>query len=439
MSAAGQRRAIAAWVMYDWAYGAFTTVVSTFVFATYFTRAVAADPASGAAGWAGAQTAAALLITVLSVPLGAVADRGGRRRPMLAAATAIMATATLCLWFVRPVPQDVPLALALVVTATVAFEVATVFYNAMLPGLASPGHLGRLSMLGWGAGYAGGLSCLGLSLVLLISPEVPPFGLDRAQAEHVRATALLAGAWLIVFGWPVSVFVPETAQRAPWGQAVREGMAELREVLRALAGEANLRRFLIARLFYMDGLTTLFAFGGIYAAGTFGMDAQEVLIFGIGLNVTAGLGALGFAFLEDRIGAKTTIMTAVLALAALGTAVLLVHDRTLFWALGLGLGVFVGPAQAASRSLMARLAPADASAAWFGMFALSGRVTAFLGPMALGAVTAAFHSQRAGMAVIPLFLVAGAALLAGVASPGAEIRPPRPGGDIGQPDQLRHQ
>ncbi len=424
------RRAIAAWVLYDWAYGAFSVVVTTFVFAAYFTQKVAPDPATGASLWAGTQAAAGLAIALLSVPLGAVADRAGRRRLMLGGASAIMAACTLGLWFVQPRTSDITLALVLVGVGTTAFEVATVFYNAMLPGLVSPQRLGRLSMLAWGAGYAGGLSCLGLCLVVLVFPTPPHFGLDPARAEQVRATALLAGVWLLLFGWPVAVFVPEAGRRAPWRRAMREGAAELRDVLRAAWAHRPLRRFLVARLLYMDGLTTLFAFGGIYAAGQFGLTPSQVLIFGIGLNVTAGIGALTFAFLEDRIGARTTILVALACLSGLSFVLLLIHDRTLFWVLGHALGLFVGPAQAASRSLMARMAPAGARAAYFGLFALSGRVTGFIGPLALSLATALFASQRAGMAVIVVLLAVGGVLLAFVASPPADAGTAGAGGDI---------
>lgn len=415
-------RAIAAWVLYDWAYGAFNTVVTTFVFATYFTQKVAPDPATGASLWAGMQAVAGLAIALLSVPLGAVADRSGRRRGLLAAFSFVMALGTLLLWFVRPGPADLWLALGLVGLASVAYEIATVFYNAMLPGLVGPRRLGRLSMLAWGAGYGGGLVCLALCLLVLVLPDPAPFGLDRARAEHVRATALLAGGWLVLFGWPACVFIRDRGPRLPWRAAVADGVREWRQVLRDALAHAPLRRFLLARLLYIDGLTTLFQFGGIYAAGQFGLSASEVLVFGIGLNVTAGLGALGFAFLEDRIGAKSSVLISLAALSLLGVALLLTHDRTAFWVLGHAVGIFVGPAQAASRSMMARLAPSDARAAWFGLFALSGRVTAFLGPLALSLATAAFASQRAGMAVIVVLLALGALVLRGVPSPAAEPR-----------------
>jgi len=408
---------VAAWVLYDWADSAFATVVSTFVVATYFTQAVAADPVTGAAQWAGAHALAGLLIALLAVPMGAVADRGGWRGRMLGVAIAVMAGCTMALWFVRPDPSFVPLALVLVVTATVAFEVATVFYNAMLPEIARPAQIGRLSMLAWGAGYAGGLACLVLSLVLLVQPDPALFGLDRGEAEHVRAAAVLAGLWVAVFAWPAAVFIPEPVQAQPWRGAVRASMAELRTTLRDAIRNPALRRFLIARMLFMDGLITLFAFGGIYAAGEFGFTAQDVLLFGIGLNVTAGLGVLGFSFIEDRIGPKSTVLASLAALVALGTPLLLVTDPAWFWGLGLALGLFVGPAQAASRSLMAHMAPPEARAAWFGLFALSGRVTAFVGPALLGLATAAFQSQRAGMAVVILLLAAGAIALAPLPSP----------------------
>ena len=405
--------AVAAWVLYDWAYGAFTTIVSTFVVAAYVTQAVAVDAATGTAAWAGAQAAAGLLIAMLAVPLGAVADRGGRQRAMLGLATAVMVAATLALWIVRPHAGDLLLALALVALGTVAFEIATVFYNAMLPALARPGRLGRLSMLAWAAGYGGGLCALALSLLLLTRPGLLPF-LDAVPAGRVRACAVLAALWIAAFGWPVAVFAPPAPVRLGWGRAVRQGAAQMRATWADAVRQPALRRFILARALYTDGLITLFAFGGIYAAQRFGLDAKGVLAFGIRLTVAAGVGTLACAFIEDRIGAKATALGSVLALAAFGAAVLAASDRAAFMWLATALGLFVGPAQAASRSLMAQLAPPDQRAAYFGLFALSGRVTGFLGPLTVSAVTGAGYGLRAAMAVIVLFLLAGAWLLAGV-------------------------
>ena len=181
--------------------------------------------------------------------------------------------------------------------------------------------------------------------------------------------------------------------------------------------QANLAKFLLARMIYQDGLNTLFAFGGIYAAGTFGMDTAEVILFGITLNLSAGLGAFLFALLDDRIGSKRTILIALVGLMVSGTVALLATDKTVFWAVGIVLGIFIGPAGSASRSMMARLAPAHQRTEMFGIFALTGKVTAFIGPFLFGTATWLFDTQRAGMATILVMFVVGAALLTRVREP----------------------
>ncbi|HYZ34627.1 MAG TPA: MFS transporter [Crenalkalicoccus sp.] len=403
-----------AWALYDFANSAFPTVISTFVIAAYFTRAIAPDPATGQAQWGWMQMVAGIGIALASPVLGAVADAGGRRRLLLGLCTAVLVLAVAGIWFARPRPEDAAWALGCVAVATVAFELGTVFYNAMLPQVAPPDRLGRVSGLAWGLGYAGGLLCLVLCLAL-VRADPPPFGLDRAAAEPVRATALLTAGWIALFGWPVLLALPRgDAPLRGWREAARAGLAETAALLRQLPRHPALARFLLARLFYTDGLNTLFAFGAIYAAGVFGMGIEEILVFGIALNATSGLGAAGFGLVEDRLGSRRTVLVALLALIALGAGLLLAESKGAFWALALALGLFIGPAQAASRTLMARLAPPAEMTAHFGLFALSGRVTGFVGPAVLAAVTQATGSQRAGMATILLFLAMGCAILLGV-------------------------
>ncbi|MGK7866934.1 MFS transporter [Falsiroseomonas sp. E2-1-a20] len=404
-----------AWALYDWANSSFPTVVSTFVIAAYFVQGIAADPVSGQAQWGWMQSAAGLAVALLSPVLGAVADAGGRRRLMLGVATLLTAIATGMIWFALPAPDYALYTLVCVGLATIAFEIGTVFYNSMLPGVAPPGRLGRVSGFGWGLGYAGGLACLALSLVVLIQPDPAWFGLDRAASEHVRAVALLVAAWLLVFSWPVLVALPDPAGPRPsWAQAAARGLEEIAGLIRTLPKNSALARFLVARLFYTDGLNTLFAFGAIYAAGVFGMGLDRILLFGIAMNVTAGLGAAGFALIEDRVGSRRMVLGALLAMVVLGAGLLLATSELWFWIMALSLGLFFGPAQAASRSFMARLAPPDEVSAHFGLFALSGRITGFLGPAALAAVTTATGSQRLGMATVLVFLAIGAAILATV-------------------------
>jgi MFS transporter, UMF1 family len=421
VTAKPSRRALAAWCLYDWANSAFPTVIETFIFSAFFARAVASDVATGTEQWGYALAAAGVAVAVFSPILGAVADRAGARKPWLLAATLMTATAAAMLWFTKPAPDYVTWALIWFALGTIAFEFGTVFYNAMLPDLVPEEKLGRLSGWGWGLGYAGGLACLVIALFGLIRAE--PFGLDPAVAEPVRATALLVAGWTIVFALPLLLFTPD---RKPTGisaaRAVREGLAALWRTLREARRYGNMGRFLIARMVYTDGLNTVFAFGGIYAAGTFGMATDEIIMFGIALNVTAGLGAAAFAWVDDWIGPKPTILIALAGLMAAGAALVLVEDKTLFWALGLVLGIFFGPAQAASRSLMARLVPRGMEAEMFGLYALTGKATAFAGPLLLGWATVAYDSQRAGMATTLAFLVLGFLLLLFVRAPGSSPR-----------------
>ncbi|WP_431282934.1 MFS transporter [Humitalea sp. 24SJ18S-53] len=407
-----------AWALYDWANSAFPTVVSTFVIAAYFSQGIAADPAAGQAQWGAMQTIAGLALALTCPLLGAIADAGGRRRLMLFWCTIVTSVATGLIWFGTPDPGSAIWVLVCVGVATVAFELGTVFYNAMLPQVATPDRLGRVSGIAWGLGYAGGLACLAITLVIFVQPNPSWFGLDRGQAEHVRAAAILVAVWMLAFGWPVLIALPDPpGERPGWRLAATRGLAEIIDVVKRLPSNPPLLRFLVARLFYTDGLNTLFAFGAIYAAGVFGMSMEQILLFGIALNVTAGLGAAGFGLVEDRIGSRVTILIALVALIICGTGLLIATTQAAFWVLALCLGVFIGPAQAASRALMAHMAPPGEAAVHFGLFALSGRVTGFLGPAALAAVTAATGSQRAGMATVVVFLAVGAAILWTVAQP----------------------
>lgn len=406
------KRAVFSWCLYDWANSAYPTIITTFVFGTYFAKAVAETEETGTAQWGMAMGAAGLAVALLGPVLGAIADRGGRRKPWLLAFTVVTVIGCALLWYTRPDTSDVVWALVLVAITTIAFEFAMIFYNAMLPDIAGPERVGRVSGWGWGIGYLGGLACMVIALFAFLQTDTPMFGLSKETAEHVRATTLLTAAWFALFAIPLFLFTPDRASTgASWSTATREGLAILWNTLRNIRKYDPILRFLLARMLYADGLATLFAFGGIYAAVTFGMDEAEVVQFGIALNVTAGIGAFAFAWADDRFGAKSVIVISLVAMIVLGSAALAVESKAAFWAVGVSLGIFVGPSQAASRSMMARLAPPDMRTEMFGLFALSGRATAFLGPLAFGWATLAFNSQRAGMATIVIFFVLGLALM----------------------------
>lgn len=411
----GQRESGAgqfAWALFDWANSPFTTLIITFVFPAYFATAIVGDQVRGQAIWGYAIGASGLVVALLSPPLGAIADVGGRRKPWIMGFTLVCIIATALLWFAAPSVASAPLALACVAIANLGFEFGTTFNNAMLPDIVTEERLGRLSGWAWGLGYAGGLAALAVALAAFVQPATPPFGLDREQAEHVRIIGPLVAIWFGLFVWPLFVFTPDRPGRnLAFAAAIREGLHTLRDTLKALRSGREVPLFLLAHMLYADGLITLFAFGGIYVSGTFGMSLSEVIVFGAVLNVAAGLGAFLFGWVDDRIGSRPTAALALAGLILASVAAVSVQTRPWLWVAGCFIGLFVGPTQAASRSLMARLSPPDHRAAYFGLFALSGKATAFVGPVVVAVVTDVTGSQRLGLATIIAFLASGLVLL----------------------------
>ncbi len=403
-STRGRPRVVGAWALYDFGSSAFNTLVVTFVYSTYFTRAFAADVVTGTALWSRAVAVSAILVALASPVLGALADEGGHRKRFLFIATAIAVLGAAALFAIPP--PAVMLALTVFVVANVAFESANVFYNAFLPDVADRRNIGRVSGFGWGLGYVGGIAALLLALFVVLRSD-PPTGVE------VRSTNLLVAAWYAVFAIPLFLFVREqrAVGRPPATRLVRAAFTRLMATFHEIRRYRQVVRFLLARLVYNDGLITVFAFGGIYAAGTFGFDTPKLIQFGILLNITAALGAWLFGFIDDRLGGKRTLVITLVCLSLTTLGALLVRDETGFWICGALLGIFVGPNQAASRSLMGRFVPDGRENEFFGFFAFSGRATAFLGPLLLGIAASLFNSQRAGFAVVLAFFLGGLLLL----------------------------
>jgi UMF1 family MFS transporter len=442
------RSALLGWVLFDWATQPFFTLVTTFVFAPYFAAALAPDPVTGQSLWGYATAAAGLILAALSPVLGSVADASGPKKPWIAASGFVLVIATTALWWAAPgVPGAIPLALIAFGFATIATEIAAVCNNAMMPHLVPPERLGRLSGTGWAVGYAGGLVSLVIVLGFLAAiPETgrtyfglePLFGLDPAAREGDRITGPFSAVWFVVFALPLFLFTPDVPRTGrSLREAARTGLAQVRATLVDARRHRSVIRFLLANMVYQDALVALFAFGGIYGAGVFGWGATELGIFGILLTITGTAGALIGGRLDDRIGAKPVIMGAIGLLLLVNLGVLsLGRDHIffvvgtdapapddglygslpekLFVALGLVIGAVAGPLQASSRSLLARLVPAGEAGRYFGLLALSGRVTSFLSPLLIAVSTDLFDTQAAAPAVLIGFLVVGGFLLSGV-------------------------
>ncbi len=452
MEATASRRGIGSWLLFDWAAQPWFTLVTTFVFGPYFTSRLAADPVSGQALWGYAAAAAGLVIAICSPILGAIADTSGARKPWIAGFSVLIVLGSAGLWFAAPGAEGaIAIAMVAFVVGTIGTEFATVFTNAMMPDLVPEHRLGRLSGTGWAVGYVGGLVSLILMLGFFVGdPQTgrtilgvaPAFGLDAASHEGDRASGLFTAAWYVVFVIPLFLFTPDTPRRMGVFAALRPGLTELGATLRGLRRQTNAARYLIANMIYTDGMVALTVFGAIYAASVFGWGTIELGLFGIVIIVAGIFGSYAGGHLDDRIGPKPVVIGS-LAILALATAVILSIDAThilfvipaappvagdglfassgerVYLLLGVMIGLTVGPMQAASRTLLVRIAPLGKMTEYFGLYALTGKVTSFLGPLAVGALTAASGSQRVGISVVVVFFVVGALLLAGV-RPGRE-------------------
>lgn len=433
---------ILGWMLFDWAQQPFYTLITTFLFASYFANVFIGDNAHGFALWGYATAAAGLLVAVLSPILGAIADETGRLKRWLAGFSLTFIAAQAALWFAEPGASAMifPMLVAIVIAA-VSAEFTTVFNNALMPAVVSRESFGRLSGAGWALGYAGGLVSLVLVTGFLLPDSStqktilgfePPFGPGSASHMAERLIGPLSAVWYLLFVLPLFLFTPDLPdKRVSMSEAASRGLSQLRTTLLGLPAMPNILRFLIARMLYIDGLLAIFTFGGIYAGALFGWGAMQLGLYGLMLSVTAAIGALIGGFLDDRLGAKPVIVGSLLLLIAGLTGILLIDKDVGGAALGgeafLGLdastflrpaelfylgcsalvGLAGGPLQASSRSLMARMVPPDRVTEFFGLYAFSGKITAFLAPLVIGVVASATGSQRIGIAMILLFLIGG--------------------------------
>jgi UMF1 family MFS transporter len=405
-------RQIVAWAFYDFAISAYFVVIYTFVFATYFSDKIAPNVITGTALWSYTISASGLLIALLSPFLGAIADYSGQHKRWLFFFTYLAVVTIALLWFAYPNGNSITLVLSCIFLSNFALEVATVFYNSFLIKLAPANYLGRISGWAWGCGYLGGLLCLILSLYFLVDASSSDW-ISHDDYANIRAVPLLVALWLMLFSLPLFFVVKQkNNKQLSFKKSITIGIEQLVITLKGLTTQKDLLLFIIARILYIDGLNTLLALGGIYAAGSFKLSLSEVMLFGIIINITAGIGATLFALFDDWIGSKKTILIALFCLICTYCFLLTVTSSTLFWLCAPIIGVFVGPIQAASRTFLARLTKPEEITRMFGFYAFSGKATSFIGPLVVGIATSYSNSQRVGMALlIPFFIIGGALLL----------------------------
>jgi len=417
------KRTIFSWSIYDFANQPFTTITVTFIYSTFFANTIfLGTEEAGIAAWGKAITISSIIIAFLSPIMGAIADRGGYRKIFLIFWTWICIIFSFCLYF--PVQGDVFKALLFFCIANVGFEMGGVFLNAYLPEIAPKEKIGRISGYGWSFGYIGGLIALAICYVFFVSPDIPinPFTsdkLDISSYEHIRIINVFIAFWFAIFSIPTFLYVRGKNQKNKNSKnLISSSFLSVKKSFKEIKKYKEITRFLIARVIYNDAIITVIAFGGPYASNQFGFDMTtngKLMIFGIVLNIFAGIGAFSFGFLDDYIGGKKTIQITnigfIVAILMAFIAPLLQNGEVWFWIAGALIGIFLGPNQSASRSLMARLIPKDKENEFYGFFAFSGKATAFLGPLIFTLIITYTNNMRYAILMLAVLFLFGILLL----------------------------
>lgn len=437
--ASPQKRRIFAWALWDWGTSAFSALITTFIFAVYIVSdaflnpAIVADyEAAGGEGSGGSAELAYIaaqadlssavawalaiggfIVAITAPVIGQRNDAAGRRKLSLGIATGIVVAVCFGLFFVAPEPSFFLLGIVLLAVGTVSYEIANVSYNSMLLQVSTPRNIGRVSGFGWGAGYIGTIVVLLLALVGFVGEEPHWFGIPNTEALNIRSIFVLAGVWSLVFALPLFFAVPEHPLRGErlslWG-SYRKLWADLGALYR---NSRMTFAFLLTSAVFRDGLAAVFTFGGILAGTLFGFSFDQVILFAVAANLVAGIGVILGGFLDDRFGPQRVITAALIGLIIAGLTMFFLRDlgAIVFWATGLTLSLFVGPAQAASRSFLARIAPSEKTGEVFGLYATTGRAISFVTPSLFAIAVGVSGNTAYGILAIVFVIAVGLTLM----------------------------
>lgn len=419
------KRGTFSWALWDWASQAFPTVVTSFIFGRYITSEFFApegmspeDAGQYTGVWLGISGVFTGVIIALIAPIvGRRADTSGRKKMWLMINTWLFAGTIGLMFFVAPEHDFFFFGLVLLAAGGIFFEFATVNYNAMLSEVAAPKDRGKISQFGWGLGYIGGIFLLVIALWIIQFGGAEVLGIPDSGALSVRVVMVISMFWVLLFSIPLMLNVAEAKPTAVGGkESIFATYGNLFRSLATMSREnPNLLKFLIASAVYRDGLAGVFTYGAVLGGIAFGLSITDIIIFGIAANVVAGFGAFAGAFIEDRIGSRLVVFISLAGVIIGGFGVFIFADlgTVAFFGFGLFLCTFVGPAQAASRTMMSRLSTDDRQGEAFGLYAFTGRAVSFLAPAAWS-LFVAFFSPIWGIIGLMVILLVGFALLLGV-------------------------
>ena len=394
--------------LYDFANSAFTTIIITFIFATYFAKQIAPNPVMGQSYWGWAIGTTGFFVAILGPFIGSFADKKNKIIFFLRSFSILCILFTGLLWFAKPSPDYLFYTLLIVGLANFFYELSLIFYNSLLRNISKNKNLGKTSGLGFALGYIGGIATLILSIKLFIDNDNIPFGLSEKDSQNVRATAILVSIWFSIFAFPFLFSVKDKIKKIKI--SATSNYSNLKNLIWN-RGLKTLGKFLIARMLYADGLNAIIVMGGIFAVGVFNLEIKDLLKLSVIMNITAFIGAFLGGVANDRYGSKIVIIFSLVGLIFSSIAILFMYSKLGFFFLAAINGLFIGPIQSASRVVITSLLNKNSQGKGFGLFATSGKLTSFLGPLLVSTVTFLTDSQRLGFSAAIILLLAGLIIL----------------------------
>ena len=394
--------------LYDFANSAFTTIIITFIFATYFAKQIAPNPVLGQSYWGWAIGITGLLVALIGPLIGSFADKKNCTEFFIKLFTIICIILTSFLWFAKPSEKYLLYTLLVVASANFFYELSLIFYNSILKRISNSNNLGKSSGFSFALGYIGGILILIICIKVFIDNEVLPFGLSKENSENIRATSIVVALWYLIFSIPFLFSLKKKIKNK-----IEKSSNNIKKIKNLFwdKGLNNLGKFLLARMLYADGLNAIIIMGGIFAVGVFNLEIKDLLVLSVLMNITAFIGAIIGGYANDKFSSKSVIIFSLLGLIFSSAIILFIKTKIFFLIFASINGFFIGPIQSASRVFITKSIDENNQASGFGLFALSGKLTSFIGPLLVSTLTYISNSQRIGFSAAIILLLIGLLIL----------------------------
>jgi len=394
--------------LYDFANSAFTTIIITFIFATYFAKQIAPNPVLGQSYWGWAIGITGLLVALIGPLIGSFADKKNCTEFFIKLFTIICIILTSFLWFAKPSEKYLLYTLLVVASANFFYELSLIFYNSILKRISNSNNLGKSSGFSFALGYIGGILILIICIKVFIDNEVLPFGLSKENSENIRATSIVVALWYLIFSIPFLFSLKKKINIK-----IERSSNNIKKIKNLFWDKClnNLGKFLLARMLYADGLNAIIIMGGIFAVGVFNLEIKDLLVLSVLMNITAFIGAIIGGYANDKFSSKSVIIFSLLGLIFSSAIILFIKTKIFFLIFASINGFFIGPIQSASRVFITKSIDENNQASGFGLFALSGKLTSFIGPLLVSTLTYISNSQRIGFSAAIILLVIGLLVL----------------------------